>query len=530
MGHTEPVAGAVGVVQAVRTLGDWATAGLMHLRTVNPMVGSLLEAHTEGGKAHPFLPRGDGVGQLAQAGSQDGQQALLGVSAFAFQGTNAHALVVRDDSGSAEGVARVAPQPLWRRQRYWFAAAPHMLLGGVLRSGGGAAEWEAEISSSPAAAYLWDHRVGGRALFPGAAMFETAMGACSLTLQHQPGNPVQSAVPALVSVGIPAPLVLSQPQACMAVKLSIRLHTTSGQVILGSMVPGKKELAVHLKAAVVRVALPAQSSRLGGSASSSGPLNWKLVREVLPSELPCTQPAYPAATCSLEQCPVYQWGTHHLHPAVIDNATQLGGAFTPGEGSSVVTRVPAGVEACLLLHSMHSSSTSRWSAGASITGGGSDGSVACSFRLMGAEQLNCSMLLRGMQFKPIGSRASHTSGPAAKGLEPSDPTQAQQQLYVLEWQSNSPPHMSQIDQPPLNGSIIWQLGLSGRQLVVKRSSTTADLNAVQAGLSLLQMAVGSTARPAVMLQTPLVIPGIPDTSAAYAASAGLLKVAAQVGI
>ena len=48
--------------------------------------------------------------------------AALGVSAFAFQGTNAHAVLQAAGFGGS-GMAK--PGAAWARQRFWVAPRPH---------------------------------------------------------------------------------------------------------------------------------------------------------------------------------------------------------------------------------------------------------------------------------------------------------------------------------------------------------------------------------------------------------------------
>ena len=69
----------------------------------------------------------------------------------------------------------------------------------------------AASSSTPALAYLWDHRVNGRPVFPGAAYFEMAAAAArglAVGGAASPGGVVEAA---LQEVAIVAPLLLPLP-------------------------------------------------------------------------------------------------------------------------------------------------------------------------------------------------------------------------------------------------------------------------------------------------------------------------------
>ena len=50
------------------------------------------------------------------------QPAVLGVSAFAFQGTNAHAVV---QAAGFDGSTMAKPAASWAKQRFWVAGKPH---------------------------------------------------------------------------------------------------------------------------------------------------------------------------------------------------------------------------------------------------------------------------------------------------------------------------------------------------------------------------------------------------------------------
>lgn len=49
--------------------------------------------------------------------------AVIGISAFAFQGTNAHAVMTTAAAGA--GAPTTKPNADWSRQRFWVAPRPH---------------------------------------------------------------------------------------------------------------------------------------------------------------------------------------------------------------------------------------------------------------------------------------------------------------------------------------------------------------------------------------------------------------------
>ena len=114
MGHAEPAAGLIGLLHLTASLQHAHSAPLHHLRILNPLVAGILAQHPRGpAAAHWDLRKVGGQNQQALAmkapraasglgghscSSGSGTCEALGdstggVSAFAFQGTNAHVVV-----------------------------------------------------------------------------------------------------------------------------------------------------------------------------------------------------------------------------------------------------------------------------------------------------------------------------------------------------------------------------------------------------------------------------------------------------
>ena len=146
VGHSEPAAGALGLMRVVSRLEKQQRAAIMHLRTLNPYVGTALEDSSTTFAAG----RQQGPGITASRGAWHS-----GASAFAFQGTNAHAIVgsrsvalLHDDSTAGS---------IWRRRRFWFGPPPHQLL---LRAGSTHGRVTYELAFGRAGlAYVWEHQV-----------------------------------------------------------------------------------------------------------------------------------------------------------------------------------------------------------------------------------------------------------------------------------------------------------------------------------------------------------------------------------
>lgn len=117
IGHAEPAAGVVGLAHAHVASSLARQLPMMHLVHMNEYVAALLSKR-EGSWS---VPR-----QATPLALPDQASVLCGVSAFAFQGTNAHVLVRSD--GPVPGQTPTAPKQvslLWNQHRHWVQAPRH---------------------------------------------------------------------------------------------------------------------------------------------------------------------------------------------------------------------------------------------------------------------------------------------------------------------------------------------------------------------------------------------------------------------
>ena len=191
VGHTEPGAGAVGLLQVVHDLRSASLAPVLHLTSVNAhMIGVLTTPMYAFFKTSTHLTR-DATTNTAS-----------GVSSFAFQGTNAH-VIGEQVASHTKAVSRIVAADTagyaWRTDSLWIVLKPHHLIERALAPARGTAEGVVTLRRSMHA-YLWDHRVQGQALFPGAGFFETA---AAFGAMLRGGSAC-----ALTGVSIPMPLAL----------------------------------------------------------------------------------------------------------------------------------------------------------------------------------------------------------------------------------------------------------------------------------------------------------------------------------
>ena len=273
MGHSEPAAGLVGLLAIAAELTHSSAPGLLHLTSLNPYVSSVLNAASGGS-------RGGGSGGLVSMSRQThgasvviGAQVHGGVSSFAFQGTNAHAVVStfpKDNIHRSSQHLRDGAALAMQKQRHWVLPKPHSLLT-LAASHKQTVIMQCQLAD-PRLAFLSDHHVMGRALFPAAAMLEVAAAAAKTMLHDQATEHVY-----LVSdLIIAAPIVLSSApgQQSAGLVLQTTVDAATGMTQIGCMATDSTGLQTSAKCSI-SVAVGSQDGRMaerGGQAGCPGAL------------------------------------------------------------------------------------------------------------------------------------------------------------------------------------------------------------------------------------------------------------------
>ena len=320
VGHTEPVAGTVGITDAASSIAYRHINHLMHLRVLNPLLSTLLNEHAA--DCRPVhAPR---QASPHDAGTAMGQ-AASGVSSFAFQGTNAHAIIIK---GSGQPSRQAQSSVEWRQWRFWFSSPAHPLAQTVI-----CARHNIEMQGllpGADACYLWDHFVHGKHLFPAAAMFEAAHAAGALLVcrDNPSRNPHAAPTATLAAASIPAPLVLPTPgQQGGAIYLTVAClgePAAAGRLKVMSSFSGTalhSGHSVHLTGHFVHlVSMVSHASPIGlavQSNAASAVLSITMWPELQLLHLP-------TATARVQQQAQLMQGCQcRIHPAVIDNVTQV---------------------------------------------------------------------------------------------------------------------------------------------------------------------------------------------------------------
>jgi acyl transferase domain-containing protein len=160
VGHAEPAAGLAGLLFAQQAAVAQRSLALLHLRAVNPYVASTLD---ENRQAQVLLPKQGGGLPNPQP-----HNSVLGVSAFAFQGTNAHAVVQPAPLSLEAG--RFESHLTWDRRRHYVVPAANLLIHQALVAGRKTVTLECNLMASQLS-FLWDHQVLGKSIFPGRYNF-----------------------------------------------------------------------------------------------------------------------------------------------------------------------------------------------------------------------------------------------------------------------------------------------------------------------------------------------------------------------
>merc|ERR1711965_225707 len=135
VGHSEAAAGLAGLLQSGLQMEQAASLPVQHMRSCNPLIGGVLAGGSRDGASGRAAARMHVA--RAPAGRPAGaeaREAAWGTSAFAFQGTNAHAVLRLSEAGGC-GHAAGAGSSRWRGATWamrleWISSQPFGVLCG----------------------------------------------------------------------------------------------------------------------------------------------------------------------------------------------------------------------------------------------------------------------------------------------------------------------------------------------------------------------------------------------------------------
>jgi hypothetical protein len=419
---------------------------------------------------------------------------LSGISAFAFQGTNAHALLAQPEAGSLPNTSRLAAVG-WQRETCWVAPPVHIMLHSARSTGAGSArkaavQMECHLSATPRLASFWDHRVAGRVLFPGAGFFELATAA----VKTAAGKTAANVSAALAGISIPAPLQLPEQQQALKaapVVLRVSIRLASGAVAVASSPAAFKQQ--HLSGSTATVTSVNTAAAAYSSAAVALGQRVKILLMAAPRAA-----AQSASQSSIDNTSCDS--TSHFHPASLDSCLQLAAAT----GGSAL-KVPASL-ACL--HTPDHMLSPQLTAASQQLGGptAADAASVVDYWLVetgGSFGLSVSSL----ELKPLGKLPTAAAGRVA-AAEPAAAATAEELLYEVSWPAA---------QPAARAAACSVQLLPGRSGIAATAGAIAALQASQLeSLGGVQLSTSS-----VLLAPATAAAGAGSRSAGHAAGGGL---------
>ena len=426
VGHGEPAAGLAGLLFAHAAATQALVLPVLHLRSVNTYVSNALDQlSASSGAGTAVLPKQRGIGPAASDSNR-----MWGTSAFAFQGTNAHAVVA---AGTPANTAGSAQTPAWQRKRHYVLPAAHSLITDASVGRG----VSATAGSGPAAqlvlfhcdlartrlAFLWDHHVMGKAIFPGAGYFELSSAALRALV------PDSSAHEHMAVAGAAIPAALLLPGGLPSVTLECSA-AGSGGIEIASLTAGGR--AVHVTAVATSSSL--QPAGSGDTSSAAAGSHSHMLTSV--------SDAAPQKAAAIAALPIHTGRSGlWLDPAPFDCFLQLGQVFKAAGSRDVY--VPAGF-AALQLSAVEAdvlSSTrgsTAWAATVPVVPMAPKGSVCSNFRLSCSEANQRQLCaISALAAKSMGR--AHAGGAPAIGKDSRTAVGEQTEcLFEVGWRVGDP--------------------------------------------------------------------------------------------
>ena len=389
----------------------------MHARTLNPYVASALDEWRGKHHVQPAVLREASCWPL-------GASALAGCSSFGMSGTNAHGLFAAPPTLHLREESSIKLS--WQRSRHWpQAPANHMLSSAVFDRSATTCKLQVPLAA-PQLSFLLDHIIQNTPIMPGAGMLETAAAACSNLRDADSGS---GRLLCLTGAAIPAPVVL---QVGSAAVLECHVNCVSGDIQLRSA--RGSAFQIHFKSSAGTLA---PLSILHSSDNEEPQVSSTTPKLSVLSSFVAVKKQRDAVRCTavVVQPPRDSDTSGFLgHPAVMDNALQLGPATgdVGKEDDAEVTRVVAGISAFVVSDARKKLSRPGFAATPTATERApmaADGTIFTNHWLLGGVDTH-SVFVMNLQAKVINLEASSTAAAAAVAEDKS------RLIYAVEWQAS----------------------------------------------------------------------------------------------
>lgn len=334
----------------------------MHLSMVNAHVRTILELQAS--------KNGGASGWHAARQSSGALGSLTGVSSFAFQGTNAHALVKQEHTGVETAAATAASSTFatFAHQRVWIAPPSNALLQRLVAfAGRGSRRQFATIEASlinTRLSFLRDHVINRTPLVPAAVFIEAATAVAGLLF-----NATSLEDSMLSSVVFATPMLLISGQKHSAVpKISCTVNLVASTVEVASQqfnqdaatgAPAPHQRA-HFYASLTRV----NAVHTSGVDTKQPTIVAALVGNTKGSASPIgsgSNKIKPAAAIMASVAVSIETENFQVHPATAEAAVHLCMAHPAAHGAGL--RVAAKMDAASLSGSALTPQTSASSSG-----------------------------------------------------------------------------------------------------------------------------------------------------------------------
>lgn len=433
LGHGEPAAGLIALLHAKDAILSFERPPIFHLRTVNPYVANVLNT----------LPGGaSNVAAARHASSLPVQkrEVTFGVSSFAFMGTNAHVVLESASSRTSAALsgacAAAASAPIWKTNRHWIAPQLHMLSYRLLDASSQRVTLQANLAA-PQLSHLWDHRVNGKVIFPGAGYLE--MASASLAgLLDQPSHVAHQGVQHVVLRGltIPAPLLLPDGKASEPMpSLQCSINLVDGSLYISSHAAdgsATKHAQCFASAATSSREPPAGPQNLAQRAAKLlAPYLLRSARHGRSYGNTLHQ-AERQACATAAVAPANNNDGCHMDVGFSDSFLQLGQVLIMDSMSGIF--VPSGLEAAVLPASRPLAVANGHACVAPTSGTAPKGTAVSDYVIVGpASESLCT--IKGMQARSLVPSATSKGSAAAAASQAAG---APELLYDIDWQAGVP--------------------------------------------------------------------------------------------